>query len=79
MELSDQEQFRRESLQELRAMGIDPYPAAMYATNAFAAEIKENFKDDEEPRQVCVAGRMMSRRIMGIRRCTTRCSRSCLI
>ena len=46
MELSDQEQFRRESLKELRAMGIDPYPAAMYPTNAFAAEIKENFKDD---------------------------------
>ena len=66
MELSDQEQFRRESLKELRAMGIDPYPAAMYPTNAFAAEIKENFKDDAaEPRQVCVAGRMMSRRIMG--------------
>ena len=66
MELSDQEQFRRESLKELREMGIDPYPAAMYPTNAFAAEIKENFKDDAaEPRQVCVAGRMMSRRIMG--------------
>jgi lysyl-tRNA synthetase class 2 len=65
MELSDQEQFRRESLKELRAMGIDPYPAAMYPTNAFAAEIKENFKDEDEPRQVCVAGRMMSRRIMG--------------
>ena len=46
-------------------MGIDPYPAAMYPTNAFAAEIKENFKDEDEPRQVCVAGRMMSRRIMG--------------
>ena len=66
MELSDQEQFRRESLKELREIGIDPYPAAMYPTNAFATEIKENFKDDEaEPRQVCVAGRMMSRRIMG--------------
>ena len=65
MELSDQEQFRRESLKELREMGIDPYPAAMYPTNAFAAEIKENFKDEDEPRQVCVAGRMMSRRIMG--------------
>ena len=65
MELSDQEQFRRESLNELRAMGIDPYPAAMYPTNAFAAQIKESFKDEDEPRQVCVAGRMMSRRIMG--------------
>ena len=52
-------------MKELREMGIDPYPAAMYPTNAFAAEIKENFKDEDEPRQVCVAGRMMSRRIMG--------------
>lgn len=65
MELSDQELYRRESLKELRAMGIDPYPAAMYPTDGWAKEIKENFKDDEEPRQVCVAGRLMSRRIMG--------------
>ena len=65
MELNDQEQFRRESLKELRNMGIDPYPAAMYPTNAFSKEIKENFRDDAEPRDVCIAGRMMSRRIMG--------------
>ena len=65
MELSDQELYRRESLKELRAMGIDPYPAAMYPTDAWAKEIKENFKDEDEPRQVCVAGRLMSRRIMG--------------
>lgn len=66
MELSDQEQFRRESLNEMRALGIEPYPAAMYPTNAFSTEIKDNFKDDEEnKRQVCVAGRLMSRRIMG--------------
>ena len=46
-------------------MGIDPYPAAEYPTNAFSTEIKENFKDDEEPREVIIAGRMMSRRVMG--------------
>lgn len=66
IELSEQEQFRRQSLAELRNLGIDPYPAAEYPTNAFSADIKADFKDDEEPkRQVCVAGRIMSRRIMG--------------
>ncbi len=66
MELSDQEQFRRDSLNEMRALGIEPYPAAMYPTNAFSTEIKDNFKDEEEIKlQVCVAGRLMSRRIMG--------------
>lgn len=66
MELSDQEQFRRDSLNEMRALGIEPYPAAMYPTNAFSTEIKDNFKDEEESKlQVCVAGRLMSRRIMG--------------
>jgi lysyl-tRNA synthetase class 2 len=64
LELSEQEIGRRESLQELRNMGIDPYPAAEYPTNAFSTEIKENFKDDEE-REVVIAGRMMSRRVMG--------------
>lgn len=46
-------------------MGIEPYPAAEYKTNAYSKEIKESFKDDAEPRQVCIAGRIMSRRIMG--------------
>ena len=46
-------------------MGIEPYPAAEYETNAYSKEIKESFKDDAEPRQVCIAGRIMSRRIMG--------------
>ncbi|MDE6348395.1 MAG: lysine--tRNA ligase, partial [Bacteroides sp.] len=50
---------------ELRAMGIEPYPAAEYVTNAFSTDIKTEFKDDAEPRQVSVAGRIMSRRIMG--------------
>jgi lysyl-tRNA synthetase class 2 len=53
-------------MNELRAMGIEPYPAAEYPTNAFSTDIKEQFRDDEEPRrQVSVAGRMMTRRIMG--------------
>ena len=46
-------------------MGIDPYPAAEFPTNAFSTEIVENFQDDAEPRQVVIAGRMMSRNIMG--------------
>ena len=90
LELSEQEIGRRESLQELRNMGIDPYPAAEFATNAFSVDIIENFEDlpfetdengqnivDEEgnavrqkataenSRNVVIAGRMMSRRIMG--------------
>ena len=64
LELSEQEIGRRQSLQELRSMGIDPYPAAEYPTDAFSTDIKENFKDDEE-REVSIAGRMMSRRVMG--------------
>ena len=65
LELSEQEIGRRESLQELRQMGIDPYPAAEYPTNAFSTDIRDNFRDEDEPRQVCIAGRMMSRRVMG--------------
>ena len=65
LELSEQEIIRRQSLQELRDMGIDPYPAAEFPTNAFSTDIKKEFKDDEEPRQVAIAGRMMSRRVMG--------------
>jgi len=64
LELSEQEIVRRQSLQELRNMGIDPYPAAEYPTNAFSSDIKDNFKDGEEY-EVCIAGRMMSRRVMG--------------
>ena len=80
LELSEQEIGRRESLQELRNMGINPYPAAEYATNAFSTDIRENVEngkwiidvpEGEEPKpvnelpQVCIAGRMMSRRVMG--------------
>jgi len=65
LDLSEQEIIRRNSLNELRAMGIEPYPAAEYVTNAFSTDIKAAFKEEEAPRQVSVAGRMMSRRIMG--------------
>ena len=65
LELSEQEIIRRNSLNELRAMGIDPYPAAEYVTNAFSTDIKAEFKDEAEPKKVSVAGRIMSRRIMG--------------
>ena len=63
LELSEQEIIRRNSMNELRAMGIEPYPAAEYVTNAFSTDIKAEFNDDAEPRQV--SGRIMSRRIMG--------------
>ncbi len=64
LELSEQEIVRRQSLQELRDMGINPYPAEEYPTNAFSTEILANFKEDEQ-REVCIAGRMMTRRVMG--------------
>ncbi len=75
LELSEQEIGRRQSLQELRNMGIDPYPAAEFPTNAFSSEIKENVEcgmwkvegnvEEEEKHEVVIAGRMMSRRVMG--------------
>lgn len=65
LELSEQEIVRRNSLAELRKMGIEPYPAEEYIVTGHTKEIKENFKDDAEPRDVSIAGRIMSRRIMG--------------
>ncbi len=65
LELSEQEIVRRNSLQQLRDMGIDPYPAAEYVVTAYSDDIKANFSDDEPQRQVSIAGRIMSRRIMG--------------
>jgi lysyl-tRNA synthetase, class II len=66
MNLSDQEQIRRESLDELRKLGINPYPAAEYKTNAFAQDILDNYSSEKNNFQdVCIAGRIMSRRIMG--------------
>ncbi len=65
LELSEQEINRRNALAELRSLGIDPYPAAEYPTNAFSTDIRAEFKDEDEPRQVCIAGRVMSKRVMG--------------
>ena len=66
MQLSEQELLRRKSLDELRSMGINPYPAAEYPINANSASIKTGFTDDAASKmEVCVAGRLMSRRIMG--------------
>lgn len=62
IELSEQEIQRRESLQKLRDLGIDPYPAALFPVNSSAKEIKKDFEDGK---QVCIAGRMMSQRVMG--------------
>ena len=62
LELSEQEIIRRNSLQELRKLGINPYPAEEYKTTHYSTDIKENFKENEE---VVIAGRIMSRRIMG--------------
>ena len=65
LELSEQEILRRQSLDQLRQMGIDPYPAAEYTTNAFSTDILAEFSDDAPAREVAIAGRMMSRRVMG--------------
>jgi len=65
LELSEQEILRRQSLDELRRLGINPYPAAAYPTNAFSTEIRDSFNDEAEPREVVIAGRMMGRRVMG--------------
>ena len=65
LELSEQEIFRRRSLEELRALGINPYPADEYEVTAYAREILDTFQDDAPRRHVRVAGRVMGRRIMG--------------
>ncbi len=66
MSLSEQEQIRRESLEELKKLGINPYPAAEYKTNVFAQEILEKFDSEKNNfSDVCLAGRIMNRRIMG--------------
>ena len=65
LDLSEQEIVRRNSLAELRNMGIEPYPAAEYTVTAHTTDIKAEFKDDEPEKEVTIAGRVMSRRIMG--------------
>ncbi len=66
MNLSEQEQIRRESLDELRKLGINPYPAAEYKTDTFAQHILDNYSPEKNNfQEVCLAGRIMNRRIMG--------------
>ncbi len=65
LELSEQEINRRNNLQALKELGINPYPAAEYPTDAFSTDILAQFQDDAPQKDVCIAGRMMSRRIMG--------------
>ena len=65
-EYSEQELLRRESLKQLRALGIEPYPAALYPVNASAKSIEQEYDPEKGNLQdVCIAGRLMSRRIMG--------------
>ncbi|HBJ77167.1 MAG TPA: lysine--tRNA ligase [Porphyromonadaceae bacterium] len=65
LDLSEQEVVRRKSLEELKQRGIEPYPAPLYEVNAYAEEIKQNFSEEGPHREVSIAGRVMSRRIMG--------------
>ena len=66
LELSEQEINRRQSLEQLREMGINPYPAAEFPVNAYTADVVANFSDESgNQEEVCLAGRLMSRRIMG--------------
>ena len=61
-ELSEQEIQRRESLNKLRSLNIEPFPAPLYPVDALSSELLQNY---DEGKEVCIAGRMMSRRIMG--------------
>ena len=65
-DLNEQEQIRRESLAKLRELGIEPYPAPLYPVNTSTSEIKEGYDPEKANLQdVVIAGRIMSRRIMG--------------
>lgn len=65
LELSEQEIIRRQSLDELRELGIEPYPASGFDVDSYSIDIKNEFEDDSDRRNVKIAGRIMSRRIMG--------------
>lgn len=65
LELSEQEIIRRQSLDELRELGIEPYPASGFDVDSYSIDIKNKFEDDSDRRNVKIAGRIMSRRIMG--------------
>ena len=65
LDLSEQELQRRDNLQALRQAGIDPYPAPLYPTDTFSTDIIDTYSPDAPQKDVCIAGRMMSRRVMG--------------
>lgn len=65
-ELSEQEQIRRDSLKELKQLGINPFPAEEYPVSHYSQDLLDNFEGNEDQYQeVCLAGRIMTRRIMG--------------
>ena len=73
IELSEQEQLRRQSLKALRELGINPYPAARYEVTASAREIAENYDAEKgNYSEVSIAGRIMSRRRHATKVCNTR-------
>ena len=77
MQLSEQEIIRRQKLDDLRKLGIDPYPAELFEVNASAKEILENYeRQKSDYRQISIAGRIMSTRIMGSGGIETRMERS---
>ena len=74
MQLSEQEQVRREKLEKIKVLGIDPYPASLYPVNVTSKEIKENYKEEVledgtknrlNYQEVCIAGRLMATRPAG--------------
>jgi len=66
MKLSEQEIVRRDNLQKIRELGIDPYPSELFPVNVLSKEVKENFDADKNNYQeVVMAGRLMMKRIMG--------------
>ena len=72
VEFSEQELQRRNSLQQIRALGIEPYPAPLYPVNATARQIADEYDPEQGNLQdLCIAGRIMSRRITGARRSRT--------
>ena len=64
-ELTEQEIIRRNSLKELENLGIDPFPASEYKVDSYSVDIKKQFEETEEEKEVVIAGRLMGRRIMG--------------
>ena len=63
-ELSEQELVRRENLEKIKSLGIDPYPSSLFSINTTSSSLKKTYKDGDE-KEVAIAGRIMSKRIMG--------------